>query len=228
MSTFYYFYSSFRSFEIKFLSLPALNSLIVMKSRYCNEEGTLILQWEGRPQAICLFVKRRLLFIRLTYTFWNYKEEVCNLTIWFSLVLTEMVQWVSSGQFSLCQKIFRLAVLQEDTEMGVVILPVCIVPLNTEKNVLPYALASFHCRLFEYGSFSFSTRHMHTLQKSRGSVVILTCTEVIRGSDWGQNAQVREGRRGMWVCIKCLWTASIWLLAIASQASPSYFFYLPQ
>lgn len=80
-----------------------------------------------------------------------------------------------------------LAVLQEDTEMRVLILPVCIVPLNTEENILPqelfFTLASFHCRLFEYGSFSFSDRNMHTLQKSRGSMVTLTCTEVMRGSD---------------------------------------------
>lgn len=35
------------------------------------------------------------------------------------------------------QTVFMLAVLQEGTEMWVVKLPVCIVPLNAEENILP-------------------------------------------------------------------------------------------
>lgn len=75
-------------------------------------------------------------------------------------------------QFSLCQKIFMLAVLQKDNKMRAVILPVCIVPLNTEENVLPsqlfFTLTSFHCRLFKYGSFSVSTGQRHgSLEKTK-------------------------------------------------------------
>lgn len=113
-----------------------------------------------------------------------------------------------------------LAVLQEDTEMRVLVLPVYIMPLSTEENILPYelsfALASFRCRLFEYGSFSSSTQHVPTLRKPRGSMVIPTCAEVIRGSDGGQNAQVREGGRGKRVDIKCLSVASIWRMVTPS------------
>lgn len=69
-------------------------------------------------------------------------------------------------------KYFHVAVLQKDTNTRAVILPVCTAPLNTEENVLPpelfFTLASFHCRLFKYGSFSVSTGHRYrSLEKTK-------------------------------------------------------------
>lgn len=109
-----------------------------------------------------------------------------------------MGQWMSSRQFSLCHKIFMFVVHQEDTETRVITLWICTVALTTEENILPkelfFTLASFHCRLFKYGSFSSSTGHVYTLNKCRGGMVVLMCIEVTRVSDWGQ--KVREGERG--------------------------------